>query len=155
MFETCDVHENRSFNPFRPPDVRQWSAVSLNLDLAWFVLTTHVREEGRDIGCDQTTLVADEEALLAWLRDTPPEALVALHCVRPGAAQEGRGLWRMVRVHEVWLLSVAERRQGRLLVCKPWGEGAGSSRTGWRRPSRWGRGGACSRGSRSGDLANS
>ena len=46
MFETCDVHENRSFNPFRPPDVRQWSAVSLNLDLAWFVLTTYVREEG-------------------------------------------------------------------------------------------------------------
>jgi hypothetical protein len=39
MFETCDVHESQSFNPFRPPDVRQWSAVSLNLDLAWFVLT--------------------------------------------------------------------------------------------------------------------
>ena len=122
MFETYDVHESQSVNPFRPPDVRQWSAVSLNLDLAWFILTTHVREEDRDIGCDQTTLVADEESLLAWLKYTPPEALVALHCVRPGAAQEGRGLWRMARVREVWLLSIPEQRQGRLLVCKPWDE---------------------------------
>jgi hypothetical protein len=130
MFETCDVHESQSFNPFRPPDVRQWSAVSLNLDLAWFVLTTYVREEGRDIGCDQTTLVADEESLLAWLRDTPPEALVALHCVRPGAAQEGRGLWRMVRVRDVWVLSIPEQRQGRLLVCKLWDE------EGWFEPNR-------------------
>lgn len=128
MFETSHLHESRSFNPFRPPEVRQWNAVSLDLDLAWFVLTTYVQAEGMDIGCDQTTLIADEESLLQWLKDTPSAALVALHCVRPGTVQEERGLWRMVRVHEVWLLAEAEQRQGRLLVCK--GE------AGWFEPNR-------------------
>jgi hypothetical protein len=122
MFETCAADERHSFNPFRPPDVQQWAAMSLNLDLAWFVLTTHVEDEQHGIGCDHTTLIATEALLLQWLRDTPPAALVALHCMRPRVEGQGRGVWTLQRVREVWLLAKAEQGHDHLLVCQHWSE---------------------------------